>query len=442
MKNIIIVLALFMSCIVFGQNVNNKQKSLTKKEIFKNRFINFAKTKKTIFKKSTKSTKERLDSTITEKWDKETNSWEETYKTKILYNVNEMMSDIIYSYLNEETEQWQEEEKAEITCDANGNMIKAIGQEKEWGSEWINDYKTELEYNNDGNIEYIIYSVWGEEDNKWIVEDKTEYVYNEDKKLITESVKDWNNETSQFEETMKYDFSYDSNGNLILEIRNDWDNETSQWKKSTKKGYSNDDSGNIIEELFFSWDSENSQWREATSKDEYTYDDNGNPIGEIYYFWDIDHWSSDMKYQYTYDLSKDLTDLIIPVLGFFLPDYDENITNKPVNYISYDFDSDVSWVNSDRGIYYYSTVNSSSVNDISGGFQIKVFPNPVTDYIQFDIDSRTNIKVEIFDIQGQEVLNEIMSSDKRISVSHLKKGLYIVKLNTNNKIYRSKIVVN
>ncbi|MDI9309816.1 MAG: M1 family aminopeptidase [Limnohabitans sp.] len=69
---------------------------------------------------------------------------------------------------------------------------------------------------------------------------------------------------------------------------------------------------------------------------------------------------------------------------------------------------------------------------------INVYPNPVNDYIMIDIASSLNLeKVTIFNILGQKVLE---STQNKINVSNLSKGVYEVNIETSQGKLTKKIV--
>jgi hypothetical protein len=81
---------------------------------------------------------------------------------------------------------------------------------------------------------------------------------------------------------------------------------------------------------------------------------------------------------------------------------------------------------------------------IFGDDQILVqsFPNPAFDYI--DIHSNINIKkVSIFSVGGKlmKQWNDIKKDRLRIDVRGIKQGLYILKVETPQKIYSSKTLI-
>ena len=82
--------------------------------------------------------------------------------------------------------------------------------------------------------------------------------------------------------------------------------------------------------------------------------------------------------------------------------------------------------------------------------QVSVYPNPVTQTanINFTLNSKTNVKVSVFDMLGRSVLKLFegeMSSGKqniRMDATDLNKGVYFIRFELNNEVFTQKISVN
>jgi hypothetical protein len=73
-----------------------------------------------------------------------------------------------------------------------------------------------------------------------------------------------------------------------------------------------------------------------------------------------------------------------------------------------------------------------------------LYPNPASDYFKVDmrnIKNASKAQVSVYNLIGQKVISHSQIPD-RISIADLKKGIYIVTIETGNKIYTSKLVVN
>jgi hypothetical protein len=78
-------------------------------------------------------------------------------------------------------------------------------------------------------------------------------------------------------------------------------------------------------------------------------------------------------------------------------------------------------------------------------YNIRIFPNPVTNE-DFTIELPDNVEqttVVVFNVNGQKVFHQIVSMQKTIQVKNgFPKGLYAVVVQSANKTYTSKLIVN
>ncbi len=74
--------------------------------------------------------------------------------------------------------------------------------------------------------------------------------------------------------------------------------------------------------------------------------------------------------------------------------------------------------------------------------QIAVYPNPTSDILHFDVPNEINVEqLMLFDAFGKKVWNQHGISNT-ISVSELTKGIYFLKILTNQGVYTQKIIIN
>ncbi|RLD79176.1 MAG: hypothetical protein DRJ15_09985, partial [Bacteroidetes bacterium] len=73
--------------------------------------------------------------------------------------------------------------------------------------------------------------------------------------------------------------------------------------------------------------------------------------------------------------------------------------------------------------------------------EMNIYPNPVQDRLNIAIPGAEEIQVYIYSITGQLMYEgrEVYVQES-INVSHLEKGLYIVKVISDGKIYTSKLI--
>lgn len=83
---------------------------------------------------------------------------------------------------------------------------------------------------------------------------------------------------------------------------------------------------------------------------------------------------------------------------------------------------------------------ADAVNEMAlGGF--KIYPNPTTGTFYFDTTFESDYKVEILDLNGKVVFSKFCQAMSSEAVEFSRKGMYVVKLQTDNEIKISRLVV-
>lgn len=71
--------------------------------------------------------------------------------------------------------------------------------------------------------------------------------------------------------------------------------------------------------------------------------------------------------------------------------------------------------------------------------KVRIYPYPVSDILYFDTTDTTIYKVVLFDISGRKILEQ--NQVNNISVSHLQKGSYILKIFSDKGVHAEKIII-
>ena len=89
---------------------------------------------------------------------------------------------------------------------------------------------------------------------------------------------------------------------------------------------------------------------------------------------------------------------------------------------------------------YYTNLLSTNVNKIANKF--KIYPNPANDILNIKTDNNQKINALILsDINGREIINQTINTGN-IKVSELEKGIYFLKIDSDNGIFTKKIIKN
>ncbi|MBK8346231.1 MAG: fasciclin domain-containing protein [Saprospiraceae bacterium] len=84
----------------------------------------------------------------------------------------------------------------------------------------------------------------------------------------------------------------------------------------------------------------------------------------------------------------------------------------------------------------------SSTTEYADEKSVKIFPNPAKDIISFESELFGNdpVNVEISNLNGQKVVSNTILNGNTMDISTLRSGLYIININTQNKIISKKLV--
>lgn len=111
----------------------------------------------------------------------------------------------------------------------------------------------------------------------------------------------------------------------------------------------------------------------------------------------------------------------------------------PIDGKSYD------WSNADQEIRldFLVTTNATelSTNDVLAS-NLKIYPNPAQDYIQIDTNNINVSSVEMFSLVGQKVISGKKLINSKLNISSLNRGIYLLKVNTENGSLTKKILVD
>lgn len=88
------------------------------------------------------------------------------------------------------------------------------------------------------------------------------------------------------------------------------------------------------------------------------------------------------------------------------------------------------------------TESGSSVSIDEFSKNVKVYPNPASNYVNFDVDGLENGNISITSLTGQEVINTSINSSTTVDVANLKAGVYIYTIrDSNNELVKTNKLV-
>ncbi len=330
---------------------------------------------------------------------------------------------------------------------------------------WSGDYGDEYQYDVLGRLavkrEYTL-----TDEGSWSLARKTDFTYNSSNKPLTEIRYYWdlsrNDWTGMDQKAHFYDGSqrdtmvlyssyypletrwaignrdvnrYDAGGHLLLRLKGQWNESTSSWMENAKEEYAYDDFGYKILEAKFNWDGEIQGWL-PKQKEEWKYDQAGNLLTNTVHS----------------DLQDDLTWWMASIT-----DYHYNFQERAVN---------LEWLFGPDGIPCYNQMTGVSLTwsfpaldtsfvlanlifhyspkEILGVYSTKMSASnwvyeSSSKSLLFDPSMKVSA-VQVFDVRGRLLISS--EACDRLSVNHLRNGIYLIRIRTRFGVQCGKVLVN
>jgi hypothetical protein len=271
----------------------------------------------------------------------------------------------------------------------------------------------ERKFDNSGN--QILASVAYWENGDWTNEEIYEYAYDaagrETMSLRIYRKKD--DEGNVYSDGYKYEYAFDNNGNRILYISYDaYDEATDEFIPSYKYEYAYDANNNRTSEIEYRYD-EVAKTFVPYYKEEYTFgnvpvedlgEDGYNQLTWKRYRWTDDAWATilDGKYDWTFD----------------------DAGNPLMMSLSLKIDNE--WVWYGTMTWYYSLHEVTVGISAPAAKDLRIWVSGGELWIE-GATSKDGDAVHIFDIAGRETVTGNLRNGQSINVSHLPKGVYILR---------------
>lgn len=333
--------------------------------------------------------------------------WEVSSKQIYTYNASNKVTEIIYQNWNSTTNKLENKDKT-LNTYTNGNRTESIYQTWNTSSSiWENSEKQVLTFNSNNKPDTGLFYKWVNA--QWSVDSRATVAYNTNNKLISVIEESWTN--SQFVNSSKTLLSYNSNNQVITERRASWDDFNSIWTVNEQTSYVLDATGNRTSETYTNV-SDNTQNR----KTEYNYDTSSLMTG----------FSNPFK-------NKD-------GLDYLFQDYP--FVNKVLSYNDFTYNTSLqTYYNNSKTTYNYnSAIVLANEKFDTENATISVYPNPTKNQINFQFPNNQMAEsIIILDITGKIMLTQSNSSNQ-VDVSQLSNGMYIIKANSEGKIFTNKFI--
>ena len=383
---------------------------------------------------------QRLDSVVLSNWDQVMSSFTPNEKQILYYDGNSRsVYDITY-YWKAATHEYIPDRKKEYGYN-DANQVASVTYYNYSVPIYEPRSQAEYYYNTNGTVNYILVFYWNSSFGFWQYAYKYSYEYDTNDNNTQIDVQKWDNMAHDWEYIEQATYEYDSNNNNILELGQVF--ESGAWKNSYKINLSCNASNELIQRLYL----ENSNFSFSpvwvpVSRIDYTRDSYGNPIIAEHYHWDTISFSYQKKYKHNLSFNTSY-----PVSEIYTsPDLQHGLTYNYKTMITADDFMQYNAItatydNQGRVTFHYSAHDITSIFENDAAAQVIVYPNPSSDQIQFGItDMNEVLQVQIYDMQGKLVLNQLINADEKISISDLQNGVYMCKISTNEKLMTSKLI--
>ena len=471
MKNLISLLSFFLIVLIGFTSVAQKPEQMVFKERLSDRKSNHFNGAKTLFDSDVMLSKETISKPgnsedylwnetdweyttnteysyntkgfLTERLQTHTTSGENSSKTTWAYDSHENQTEHVDSHWNGTEWEISWGYKDIDTDEANGNITENVTQYWEEGN-WTDGFKDIYNYDNNGirigrirqewendnwvNKWKIIYIVdnlgeWIEiidsewENNAWV------YLYREIN-IVWHNWEQWQRQSYQSQiwagewiNFEKYNATYISDDYVGIYLRY----ENNNWVNHERETYTK----TPTERIRSYEDFENKGWVNSSRQSQF-FDDHGSYTGSRGELWKNEEWVIDWEdsNSYTYNEYNDITEKVLMI-------WNPN-TQELENY--------------NRYVYSNFQHFESAVDNIFLLSNVKIFPNPVEDILNIDIQDKnlTEAVVQILNMTGQKVYEGVIAGQlTSININSLTKGVYILRIQTiDNRILNYKILKN
>jgi hypothetical protein len=320
--------------------------------------------------------------------------WKKSYGSIYTYNADNMAIVELSQNYDMNTNTISDDYRTNYMYNVDGNLIQILDEEY-LGSSWVNVYKVDLQYSNN-RISSGLSLEWN----------GSNWVYGEDSSKIT--------------------INYNSNGTASSIVSDRWDG--ASWVASDRTIYTHDGSNRTTIEDGQAWNG--ASWV-TDYRLEYTYDTYGNAIEQKDFYLNNGTLILGSDETFTFDTTQLMASFVHPFKDKTGIDYlfsGEKIVNKIINSISSS--------NNYKTTYNYGEA-TASVNDFSL-VDVKVYPNPATNFIKVTAGNVAIKNIELYTILGKKIMT---STKNDLNIENLVNGVYVLKIQSKEGGFATKRII-
>ncbi len=369
-----------------------------------------------------------------------TGIWEKTYKTDMEFDSDgNILTSSSYSWSNE-TGDWMQTGQQEYSYDAQGHQTLRVNYYYNADTKtWSCSNRQEWAFDTHGNE--IIHIYYGRYYPSMIFgpQQKVNRIFDTKNQLIEEAEYSWNTENNQWIPSYKTTQIFDANGHVTESLYLNWDSDNNQWIPDSKTQFSFDVNGHEILRQMSGYDTSTSSWSEY-NRTEQKYEADGDILESLSLSAkdSSGQYTSKYKHEFLYNNSFYNSEVAIPNEWYGLVP-----VHMMLGYVTNKWDqSSGTWTKFQSYDYWYSDFKGSSSINEAPLASIRVFPNPVSDVLFVESDqSREPMLFEMSDITGRQVISKtLIGAQNQVQLSELPGGLYLYRIESNGKSYFGKVV--
>jgi hypothetical protein len=418
----------------------------------------------TRLKSSNMGNKPTLDSCVYLSHFNSPDTWEKVYKEVFNYDPDGIQTLYTSYNMDSETSQWIPEYKEEVEFNNDGNLTVSLMFEYT-EDQFVPTYRYETAYMEDGRISENIDNnyesgvisfqsreVFEYDDNNyissvvqysrnnvsdpWVFYCTRKYTVDGMGRITKDSIIDGDVNADgniDYRDWTKETFVYDAEGNLLSTMYYDWDNELNDWYINSKEECTYNPNSKLLTQKLYQLNQEGDDFV-LVWDDEWIYDSNGN--NTEYYFREFDIYSE----EWTVEKNEFVYDLATPASNYSLPyDIDIECFNKPVSMRYYDEFADPDWHLSDSATFYYSDYIASNANNI---LVSKVTCLQYLRNLTISWEGKDEfLTFDVYNITGEKVWNQRISNNQTFSLESLPNGIYLYNLSNNGQVAAGKFLL-
>ncbi len=423
------------------QRAHEKNSKIIQKTTHFSSFIKAqASNRETLYFKSA-ATKQKLDSAVTRVLNSETQVWQYDSKDEFIYDSNLKNTSWLSKEWDLTLQKWEIWTKTDLGYDNQNRVNSMLMSESDELNPGLTLFSKMLVYYNSEGMQDSTLSFFTEDDGvNWDLEMKQINHYNASKRLTKLDVWALDEESGVLTLSMNVVYTYTAAGKIqtstsiyIME------GEEIPWSKMV---YNYDSSGMLTS---------TEDWGinfmtlalEKTSRNSYQYNANGDVIVDIYSSWNGTSWVDQEKDESTYGTTN-FSDVVFPMyismLGMVGESFEFNYNKVLAGTNTFEMVNG-SWKNTEKTVFYYSGGTSTNIDE-TGNTLFNMYPNPASNSVSFRWKGNyDNLTLEMYQISGVKVMEQITYSGKPVSILKLENGVYFFKLlNGKQMVHTGKLI--